>query len=138
MKVESPIFVGEKLDRHLLTVNVTPYSIRLWPKARLTIQENEEGKKLSTLDEERELAANPCLNPSSEHISPEVFKSGVREIKELIEKIQNGQVNDTKTAESIAQAEEWQKDGYRVECIGFGKILMKKELEKILFGKKLV
>ena len=62
---------------------------------------------------------------------------GIKEIKELIEKIKNGQVNDTKVTDNIAQAEEWQKDDYRVECIHSGQIFMKKELEKILFKEKL-
>jgi hypothetical protein len=137
MKVEYPRLVGEKFDPHLLTVAVTPHSIRIWPKARLSIQENEVGKELMLLDHERELAANLCSNRSPERIQPEDYNSGVREIKELIEKIQNGQINDTRVADSIARAEEWQKDGYQAECVCDGKILMKKELEKILFGKKL-
>ena len=62
---------------------------------------------------------------------------GIKEIKELIEKTKNGEVNDTKLTDSIAQAEEWQKDGYEVAHIHCGKIFMKKELEKILFGEKL-
>ena len=136
MKVEYPNLVGEKFDRHLLTVAVTPHSIRIWPKARLSIQENEGGKEM-LLDGEKELATNLCSNRSPEFIHLEAYSSGVREIKELIEKIQNGQINDTRAADSIARAEEWQKDGYQVESICDGQILMKKELEKILFGKKL-
>lgn len=130
LKVESPHLVGEKFDRHLLTAEVTPHSIRIWPKARLSIEENEESKKLSLLDQENEHMENV-------HSTPEADESGIREIKELIARIQNGNVNDVKAADSIAKAEELQKDGYRVECITNGKILMKKELEKILFGKKL-
>jgi hypothetical protein len=137
MKVENPSLGGEKFDRHLLTVEVTPHSIQIWPKARLSIQENKVGKELMLLDHERELAPNLGSKPSPERIHVEAYNSGVREIKELIEKIQNGQINDTRVADSIAQAEEWQKDGYQVECICDGQILMKKELEKILFGKKL-
>ena len=137
MKVEYPNLVGEKFDLHLLTVAVTPHSIQIWPKARLTIQENEVGKELILLDHEREHAENLCSNRFPERIQPEAYNLGLREIEELIEKIQKGQINDTRLADSIARAEEWQKDGYRAECICNGQILMKKELEKILFGKKL-
>jgi len=137
IQVEHPSLVGEKSDRHLLTVEVTPHSIQIWPKARLSIQENKVGKELMLLDHEKELSANLGSNFPPESIHPEAYSLGVREIKELIEKIQNGQINDTRVADSIARAEEWQKDGYQVECICDGKVLMKKELEKILFGKKL-
>jgi hypothetical protein len=130
LEVEDPRLLGEKFDRHLLTAEVTPHSIRIWPKARLSIEENEESNKLMVLDQEKEHAENVY----SPH---EAYESGIREIKELIERIQNGHVNDVKAADSIARAEELQKDDYRVECISNGKILMKKELEKILFGKKL-
>jgi hypothetical protein len=130
LKVEDPRLLGEKLDRHLLTAKVTPHSIRIWPKVRLIIEENKESKKLMLLDEEKDHAEIVTS-------TPEACESGIREIKELIERIQNGNVNDVRAADSIARAEELQKDSYRVECISNGKILMKKELEKILFGKKL-
>lgn len=130
LKVEDHRFVGEKFDRHLLTAEVTPHSIRIWPKARLSLEENEENKKLTLLDQENDHTENV-------NSTPEAYESGIKEIKGLIEKIQNGHVNDVRAADSIARAEELQKDGYRVECISNGKIIMKKELDKILFGKKL-
>ncbi len=130
LKVEGSHLVGEKFDRHLLTAEITPHSIRKWPKARLRIEENEESKKQLLLDQENE----PIGNVNS---STEAYESGVKEIKELIDRIQNGHVNDIKAADSIARAGEFQKNGYRIECISNGKILMKKELEKILFSKKL-
>ncbi len=69
-------------------------------------------------------------------MAQEAGNLGIREIRELIERIKNDQVNDTRTADSIAQAEEWQKEGYRVELIHGGKIFMKIELEKSLFKEK--
>ena len=62
---------------------------------------------------------------------------GIKEIKDIIERIRKGQVFDVRATESIAQAEEWQKDDYRVEDISSDQIIMKKELEKILFREKL-
>jgi hypothetical protein len=51
------------------------------------------------------------LKIENRNITEESDSLGIKEIKDLIEKIKNGQVNDARTTDNIAQAEEWQNDG---------------------------
>jgi hypothetical protein len=61
---------------------------------------------------------------------------GAKEVNELIERIKNGQVFETKSTENLKEAEKWQADDYRTADIFDGKLIMKKELEKILFKER--
>ena len=44
---------------------------------------------------------------------------------------------DVRATDSIAEAEKWQQEGFKVECIGFGKIFMKRKVEDSLFIEKM-
>lgn len=43
---------------------------------------------------------------------------------------------DVRTTDSIAEAEEWQKEGFKVSHVGFGKIFMRRKVEDSRFIEK--
>lgn len=61
---------------------------------------------------------------------------GAKEVNALIERIKSGQVFETKVTENLREAEKWQADDYRTAEIFDGKLIMRKELEKILFKER--
>jgi len=61
---------------------------------------------------------------------------GAKEVNALIERIKSGQRFETKVTENLREAEKWQADDYRTADIFDGKLIMRKELEKILFKER--
>jgi hypothetical protein len=46
-------------------------------------------------------------------------------------------VYDVRSTDSIAEAEKWQQEGFKVHCIMDGKILMRRKVEDSLFIERL-